>query len=92
MPQVYLDEHLVVAGRRDRPALETNTAIGPEHHRRHLGRSRDPSTGRIGRHRLSGGTRRASACLLNGGLAAAAACARLPSRGVISHSGSSRLL
>src|SRR5690349_20526303 len=47
--QVYLDKYLIVAGYRHRTALKADAAIGPEHHRCHLGRSWSRSTGRISR-------------------------------------------
>jgi hypothetical protein len=47
--QVYVDKHLIVAECRHGSALEADAAIGPEHHRCHLGRSGSRSTGLVGR-------------------------------------------
>ena len=46
--QVYVDKHLIVAEGRHRSALEADAAIGPEHHRCHLGRSGGRSNSRNG--------------------------------------------
>jgi len=56
--QVYVDEHLIVAGCRHRSALEPDAAIGPQDHRCHLGRSRSPLSviGHHGSSSLAGAT------------------------------------